>query len=200
MQNNNATRSRQCFVLSQLFLWLLSGCAAIDAIGDKDSIRIVKRNGLDIHSTSPGHSLVVTRDNGSTEKYCAGRPPDLVDDKSFAVNLPVPGKNLQMGTGSNELSLGGRSPDVLIVREVLYRFCELSINQNLSSAETVGVFRELYPLILKALSSPVAGVAAKSSVDAAQVTPSADKSANPSADPNQSSSSSFSSPYGPAPK
>ncbi len=134
-----------------------SGCAMLG--GSKDTIHVVKRGGLDIHALPAGYTSVVTRDSASTEKMCAGRMPDALSDKT--VSLGLEGKvglgGASMGSGSNELALGGRSPDVLIIRETLFRLCELSLNQNLSPEATVALFREMFPLLMQGLKSNVPG-------------------------------------------
>ena len=42
--------------------------------------------------------------------------------------------------GSEEIEFSGRTPSVLITREILYRLCEMSSNQNFSKDETMAIF------------------------------------------------------------
>lgn len=150
------------FPLLAIILSTAGGCAMLG--GSKDTIHVVKRDGLDIHALPPGYTSIVTRDNASREKMCAGRMPDALTDKTVSLSLEgSAGLGGSIGSGSNEMALGGRSPDVLIIRETLFRLCELSLNQNLSPDASVALFREMFPLLMQSLRSNVPGSRASGS-------------------------------------
>ena len=66
------------------------------------------------------------------------------------------------------LSLGGRNPAVLITRELMYRACELSNNLNLSTPETLKLYRDVMNVIVQISSAQSGtGVAATAATPAA---------------------------------
>lgn len=154
------------YCLGAIFASLLLSACGITS-GNNSSIDVVRRNGLDIHTIDGSHSTLVIRDIKSTEQMCAGRMPDALAQQTGGLGFDTKiGGGVSLGKGSNELALGGRSPDVLIIRELLFRFCELSVNQNLSKAESLKLFNSLLPLVNQALSSRVGGSSSMSSAAA----------------------------------
>lgn len=155
---------------------VLTGCASNSAT----KVHLISRDGLDVSAIQEGHITVFIKDAKISEKYCMAPSPDAVLDSSSSISLPrlnpvsaltsaataLPSGNAEqggasrggvsMGRTANDMNLGGRSPSVLIVREILYRFCELSLNADLSKDEQVQLWRQIVPSLAgAALGAPV---------------------------------------------
>ncbi|MBD1584633.1 hypothetical protein [Pseudoalteromonas sp. S16_S37] len=75
--------------------------------------------------------------------------PDAVATKSEGFNIWVPKTGLGETDNTGADLLGGRNPATLISRELLYRSCELSLNQHLSKEEALAIYRETLSTITK---------------------------------------------------
>lgn len=111
---------------------------------------ISNANGVKIYSSTADRQSTFIKDHGSLERICAARVADVADTKSEAagLSLGVIGKSEAVSDGASQgaISLGGRSPSVLITRELMYRTCETIMNLNLSKTEAL----QLYLQTLKA--------------------------------------------------
>jgi len=92
-----------------------------------------------ISSTSDLQTTLVKR-HGDPERYCAARQSDVADTRSDGGSLSVGSENIGEGGSQGDLSLGGRSLAVLIVREMMYRACELSLNLNSDADQTIAIY------------------------------------------------------------
>lgn len=138
---------------------LASGCLSSSG----SSVHVVDRAGLDVISAPATNDNIVLRDVNSLERICAGRMPDAVVDDGISAGMGFFGS---LGTTSNQMTLGGRSPSVLIIREHYYRLCEMYTNMNLPPETVLALFRESLPLVMQALQSNVAGTRPASSREA----------------------------------
>lgn len=74
-------------------------------------------------------------------RYCAEPAPDVAQNMINKIQADV--KDSASGSAEsdiNSIELAGRTYPVLIAREALYRLCELSLNQKLSSEEITKMF------------------------------------------------------------
>jgi hypothetical protein len=156
---------------------IITGCAY--SSGAK--VQLVDRNGIDISGMPMGHQSVILKDPKFSERYCVAPSPDALMDSSSSVSLSAlnplsaltspqagapsssgatstqPGSGVTFGSTANDVNLGGRSPQVLIVREILYRFCELTLNADLSKEAQIQLWQQLMPMLINA-SMPGAGL------------------------------------------
>lgn len=121
-------------------VFLLSACTVTPPkpeVEDDGSITSIA-NESDIEMT-------LIKRHGDPERYCAARQSDVADVRSAGASLGVRGVGvgdvINEGTSQGALALGGRSPSVLIVREMMYRACELSLNLNASPKETLEIYK-----------------------------------------------------------
>ena len=137
-------------VLLMLFLVSVfitaSGCTA-----SKTEPTMVDRDGIDAMVMTEDQEVTYIKKPGDLERICASRGADSVATSESAIVLGFSGggggENLGEQTGRGELGLGGRSPSVLITRELLYRACELTNNLNTDEATTI----EIYKMFLQSL-------------------------------------------------
>jgi hypothetical protein len=89
--------------------------------------------------------------SGPKVKMCAEPPPDVALTRTVDLMTKVAYKGasgeLQGKLAEQLAQLAGRSENVLILRESLFRLCELSINSGLSPQE----IQNLYTMVINAI-------------------------------------------------
>ncbi|HEX4943967.1 MAG TPA: hypothetical protein VFV55_06405 [Usitatibacteraceae bacterium] len=115
------------------------------------------RDGVDVVTTSTARQMVMIKDPGSNERYCRGPDPDSSLTSSGGVTLSLPSSTGSKSVGAQKqedaLSFGGRSPAVLITRELMYRACELSMNINADADKTIAIYQEFVRSIERIVAS-----------------------------------------------
>jgi len=97
--------------------------------------------GLIMHSYSDDLQTAVVKQAGSSSKVCLEPSPDVGAGGGVQANLgDAGGDRADLSETRTVVSLGGRSDLTLVTRELMYRACELSVNNNLSPQETVAVY------------------------------------------------------------
>ncbi|MFT5899903.1 MAG: hypothetical protein ACI97K_002568 [Glaciecola sp.] len=120
---------------------LLSGCSTMGP-GTKVE-QVVERNGVDMALIPATYREVYFSPSVSKEKYCRAPDPDFSVQQSDQLNLSLPmngGESIGGGEKQTGLNLGGRSPAVLITRELMYRACELASNINADDKTTIDIY------------------------------------------------------------
>ena len=122
---------------------LLAGCGTIaKLVGNDDKAHaIYDRQGLDLFVEDANKKTTIIKDKNSLERFCRSPNPDFASGATSAVSLGL-GRGPSIGTSSGAAidSLGGRSPALLITRELMYRACELALNLDAD----VALSREIY--------------------------------------------------------
>ncbi len=125
-------------VLSMSFL--LMACASQVPVP-----QVIERPGLDSISSSGTASTAYIKKHSETDRFCEGRGVDAVETTSSGLSisgsLPAgPGAGIGNSSSAGALGLGGRDPEVLLARELLYRACELTLNLNLGLEDTKEIY------------------------------------------------------------
>jgi hypothetical protein len=121
--------------------FLISGCSTT-APGSSIE-HLVERDGVDVGLIPATYREVYFSPATSTERHCRAPAPDFTVQQSDQLNLSMPmngGESIGGGENQTGLTLGGRSPTVLITRELMYRACELTANINADSETTVAIY------------------------------------------------------------
>ena len=157
---------------------LLSSCVSFQPNTSKHAV--VNRNGLDIVIEDGSKKATVIKDLGSTERYCRTPNPDFAAVKGGSFALPT-GIGTSVGASESSAidSLGGRSPAVLITRELMYRACELSLNLNADADLTRAIYTQFLSIINVALENQK-----DDGVASSEVSISAEKSATGGSNPS----------------
>jgi hypothetical protein len=119
--------------LGMIFLLSISGCSTLDPLISSDKkVRdhhLYERSGIDIIVENASLKATVLKDKDSFERICRSPNPDFASGQTSGVSVGL-GQGPTIGTSSGAMidSLGGRSPAVLITRELMYRACELALN------------------------------------------------------------------------
>jgi hypothetical protein len=118
---------------SLIFALMLSGCGTFDVLSSADKKNsehhLYERQGIDVFVENSSLKTTVIKDKDSLERICRSPNPDFASGQTSGVSVGL-SKGPTIGTSSGAMidSLGGRSPAVLITRELMYRACELTLN------------------------------------------------------------------------
>ena len=109
---------------------LMAGCGTLFGKTDQGH-DLYDRQGLDVLVEDASRKTTVFKDKDSLERFCRSPNPDFASGQTSAVSLGL-GNGPSIGSSSGAMidSLGGRSPALLITRELMYRACELALNLN----------------------------------------------------------------------
>lgn len=125
---------------------MLSGCASF-APGS-DEMQIEERDGVSVLLIPAEYREVYFSPASSLERHCRAPGPDFTVQASegISLNMSDPALGDAKGgvgydSGQAALGLGGRSVDVLITRELLYRACELSSNVKADKKMTISIYK-----------------------------------------------------------
>lgn len=122
---------------------LLAGCGTIAKLAGNDDKghAIYDRQGLDFLVEDASKKTTIIKDNNSLERFCRSPNPDFASGTSSSVTLGLThGPSIGTGSGVAIDALGGRSPAVLLTRELMYRACELALNLNANEALTKEIY------------------------------------------------------------
>lgn len=110
---------------------LLSGCVSTVDDVHHFSTRDV---GTSMTMVTSSSQIIITNPDGT---HCVGPPPDATTDLGFSANVSVfsGGGSDGAGGGEEELPLGGRNPNVLITRDILFQSCLAEARLGLDSEE-----------------------------------------------------------------
>jgi hypothetical protein len=109
----------------------------------------------DHHVITKTASLATTLVVPRNTKYflCASPPPDALFTQAENVGLSISMLNFGRGTddsveeSSAEEEMAGRTPAVVLARELLYRFCEFQLNQQLTRDQAIELYRQNLSII-----------------------------------------------------
>jgi hypothetical protein len=127
---------------------------------DAEQIDLPKEGNRIISTTAGKRHTIVTNSGGRTY-ICAEPPPDAATSADLTVDFNLTLVNLggsERGDDDQDLEqegLGGRSANVLMVRDLLYRTCELFINSSLTDDQKLSVFRDVLRTIERVGSAKV---------------------------------------------
>jgi hypothetical protein len=130
-----------------------SGCATMASDVHHFSTR---RIGDSLTLLTSSSQIIVTNPDGSV---CVGPPPDATADMGMAASVALIGGKGGDGVGSEEeeLPLGGRNPNVLVTRDLLFQSCLAESRLALSSDERKAHYQALLDLLAKINSDSLEG-------------------------------------------
>lgn len=129
----------------------ISGCANFSPKKAKGVI--FERDGVSTLLISSDMREVYFKDQQSLERHCRAPDPDFTIESSSGVSIGATflKKSEEIGEtkGQTALALGGRSPAVLLTRELMYRACELSLNLNANKEMSLSIYYRFLQTIEK---------------------------------------------------
>ena len=120
----------------------LAACASPDPL----AVNLHRGQNLTLHSTTAAVSSTVVRAVGDNRIICAQPQPDASISESEGASVSIAlakvsgDEQASEQSGENENSLGGRDPNVLITRELLFRQCEFLGNSNLTDQQKIDLY------------------------------------------------------------
>lgn len=152
-------------------LFIISGCITTPQIGHEvSSIRADPKN-EGITLTGSSSRYIVKNKDGS---FCFGPPPDAAFTDSMSgsmggLALTLFDNSSVNSSSSNALAdahqrvgLGGRNPNVLISREILFESCLLMEKANLTSAQMIDLYKTTLDAIVQINAKSLDGNSIKS--------------------------------------
>ena len=92
-----------------------------------------------------GQSYIRMSDKKGTTMYTCTMPqPDATFSQSLQEGIGINIGSEEATEGSSEAEMAGRTPTVLMVRELFFRTCEFTTNWQLSKAEAVALFTKTF--------------------------------------------------------
>ena len=130
---------------------LLTGCSSIY----EPQLKSTSLGKEVVLSSTGSIGTTIVQDPNNLKKVCLGRGVEAAfeqsDTGSISVSLLSIGKSDAEGASNAEKAgeeeMTGRTPAVLITRELFYRACELSINSNLDKKEALEVFYKVLNVV-----------------------------------------------------
>lgn len=122
---------------------LLSGLALSLLVGSCSSVKAGKKAdmiGGALFSSREDQQLAFVKHQESYLRVCAETDNDFATAHSTGIGLGFKGTNLNESGNTGEVVLGGRSPAVLITRELMYRACEMVLNLNLNAEQATDLY------------------------------------------------------------
>jgi hypothetical protein len=147
-------KNRLAFILTTLFS--VTGCSVTPP---KPGIT-ASLDGIKIYSSTSDMQSSFLKSRNPGEHFCDSRMSDVANTESASVGLGVSvvgkSENVNDGASRGAVSLGGRSPAVLITREVMYRTCEMVMNLDLNKKEALDLYIQTLNLVKNVAQSDTA--------------------------------------------
>ena len=124
-------------------LLMTTACGTFNSVTEKTTLRSINKHNVteDAILTSVGtEQLTYIKRHKSLIRFCSETNTDADTTKNFGVGLAEFGQSVSIGDGNSTLGLGGRNPEVLITRELMFRTCELTLNANLDAENSVKLY------------------------------------------------------------
>ncbi len=137
----------------------LTGCATQQEKIDLSNEQATA-NGITLVSNHPEVINTYIKPQNASSVYCLEPDPDVA--ASFGGSLSLGGSyggsndTLSASDSDSVVTTGGLSPMVLVVRELMYRACELAMNTNANKQETLDIYKQFLSTV-EALSGDFSG-------------------------------------------
>ena len=129
---------RRSIGYAALALLFASGCAANPF---EDRVHVVSAGGLDVITYNSELDVAIQRTSSADGRYCLSPRTDAVPLQSVGLALSERQIGGSDASGDGAATLGGRSPAVLITREVMYRTCQFSLNNDMTPAQALSLYQ-----------------------------------------------------------
>ncbi len=138
-------------VYSIIWVLLLSACASSQQQKANLNNVITSSHGVSLISNHPEIINTFIKKQNVQSVYCLEPDPDMEADFGSSLSLGTSsGKAKETLSDSENESLvttGGLSPMVLVVRELMYRACELSMNTNANQQQSIAIYQSFLKTI-----------------------------------------------------
>lgn len=147
---------RSIFMKFNLYTILVSGFVLTGCALNPENMHhgASEKGDVEIYGTTAGIRGIILRNSKSNLTYCAEPQPDSAvnETEGEKIGATQDGNDSEsegMSETVTESSLGGRSVNVMLTREIFYRTCEFSANSNLSDSDKLALFNASLQAIIK---------------------------------------------------
>ncbi len=136
--------------LLPVLMILVSGCATQQQKANLSNV-MAESNGISLISNHPEIINTYIKSPNTQSKYCLEPDPDVVASFGSSVSLGASSgqsnDTLSASQSGSAVTTGGLSPMVLVIREFMYRACEMSMNTNATKEETIAIYQNFLKTI-----------------------------------------------------
>ena len=123
--------------------FLISACSSIEAPSPK-TFNLAADSSI---SVTAGTSQTFVRSQSANYKLCSQPMPDVAYDKGDDADINYSFINtssdqVSAQDNSDEVEMAGRTPAILMAREIFYRTCEFSTNFGLNKQEALSLYQQ----------------------------------------------------------
>ena len=124
---------------------------------------IEREGGVSAVEVADSARLTFFKEHNSNERFCGPRQGDIATTQSKSIGLGFSGSlqtdTVSEGASQGAMTLGGRNPEVLLAREMLFRACELALNVNADPEQTIEIYKMFLASIEKLADSQATAAA-----------------------------------------
>ena len=131
------------YVALVVISFLTSACSSIEA-PSPETFNITANSSI---SVTAGTSQTFVRSQSANYKLCSQPMPDVAYDKGDDADINYSFINtssdqVSAQDNSDEVEMAGRTPAILMAREMFYRTCEFSTNFGLNKQEALSLYQQ----------------------------------------------------------
>ena len=136
------------FSLVSILVLVLASCSSMRGAGQDSSV-IHERPGIDVVLVPESYVATYFTSEMHGERHCRAPDPDISVQSNDSIKLgDAAGDSIGFTDGVSASELQGRSAELLLTRELMYRACEMTSNLNTDEKTTIAIYEQF----LKAIS------------------------------------------------
>ncbi len=133
-----------------ILFFVIAGCATQQQKANLDNVQ-ASVNGMTLVSNHPEIINTYIKQQNDTSVYCLEPDPDVTANFGSSLSLGQSDGTIKNSISASQsgstVTTGGLSPMVLVVRELMYRACELAMNTNSNKQETLAIYKQFLSTI-----------------------------------------------------
>lgn len=133
---------------------VLASCSAMRG-GSQDSQVIHERPGIDVVLVPESYVATYFTSESHGERHCRAPDPDITSTRNDSLTLPGGlggiGDSIGFTDKITATELKGRTPGLLLTRELMYRACEMTSNLNTDKEMTIAIYDRFLKAIAEIL-------------------------------------------------
>ena len=138
------------FIFLLSWIVLIAACASKQQKADLNNVMVTSQ-GVSLISNHPEIINTYIKQQDVQSVYCLEPDPDIAVGFGSSLSLNASDENSKATISGSEqeslISTGGLSPMVLVVRELMYRACELSMNTNANQQQSIAIYQNFLKTI-----------------------------------------------------
>jgi predicted small secreted protein len=120
---------------------VLASCSAMRG-ANQDTQVIHERPGIDVVLVPESYVATYFTSEHHGERHCRAPDPDVTSSSGDSLNLSdIAGDSIGFSDEIKSSELSGRTPGLLLTRELMYRACEMTSNLNTDKEMTIAIYK-----------------------------------------------------------